>query len=77
MLKETEDFLRSIKAGQQQTRKRKLRTWFIKNKKRIKYSLLFVFIFLCLFFPAFIGGIIGTWIVNFVGTAVKIIGAGF
>lgn len=81
MLKETEEFLRKIKAGEQHRKsnslKNRFKRWFKKNKKTIKYIFLFLIISLCLFYPTFVAGLIGNWIVDFVGTIVSIIKTGF
>lgn len=77
MLQETEDFLKKIKYNINTKKKFKLKFWLLKNKKKIRNISLIFLIFMILLFPQFMGGIIGNWIVNFIGTIVKIISAGF
>lgn len=74
MLKETEKFLKQInETKQNQKPKKNIFGWLNKYKTKIIIILL---ITLLLLFPTFIATIIGTWIVDFVGTLLKIISTG-
>lgn len=78
MLKETEDFLKKLRTGGTKlSRKNRFKLWLKKNNKKIKNISIFITILLLLFFPQYIGSLIGNWIVDFVGTIVKIVGSGF
>lgn len=43
------------------------------NKKLIKRLFIIIIIFLLIFYPIFMGGIIGNWIKDFLGTIINIL----
>lgn len=79
MIKETEQFLQSLKKQNVlKAHKRERRIYLLKKYAKIGlYVLLGISIFGVLFFPTFTASLIGNWVVNFIGTIVTIISNGF
>jgi len=51
----------------------KLILFYQRNRKKIKWVILFIFILLIIIFPVWSGSMIGTWIKDFFGTIIHIV----